>query len=184
MAPPFEISPLTAGPQFGLIGICACPGRAYHDLLSHSLLRDLDADLRAIRDFGAVTLVTLMEHGEMDWAGTALAGFAESVAAFGMNWRHLPIADSAIPDSDWHRSWYEVVPGLLQSLREQRNIVVHCRGGRGRAGLVAARLLIELGENSTVAIARVRAARPGAIENRAQENYLHGLGAGSLLNPL
>lgn len=52
---------------------------------------------------------------------------------------------------------------------------MHCKGGLGRAGTVAARLLIEFGQAPEDAIACVRAARPGAIETHQQETYLRQL---------
>ena len=52
------------------------------------------------------------------------------------------------------------------------SVVVHCRGGLGRTGLVAARLLVELGESPVSALVRVRAARPGAVETVEQEKYV------------
>jgi protein-tyrosine phosphatase len=54
-------------------------------------------------------------------------------------------------------------------------IVVHCRGGLGRTGTVAARLLMERGVMVEGAIRRVRAARLGAIETTEQEDYLRNL---------
>ena len=57
-------------------------------------------------------------------------------------------------------------------LREDRNILVHCRGGLGRAGTIAARLLIEIGIDPKIAISEVRAVRPGAIETVEQEKYV------------
>jgi ADP-ribosyl-[dinitrogen reductase] hydrolase len=53
-------------------------------------------------------------------------------------------------------------------------VLVHCRGGLGRAGTVAACLLVELGVAPQDAIRRVRAARPNAIETAAQERYILG----------
>jgi hypothetical protein len=44
----------------------------------------------------------------------------------------------------------------------------HCKGGLGRAGMMAARLLVELGVAPEQAIRDVRCARPGAIETPAQ----------------
>jgi len=49
---------------------------------------------------------------------------------------------------------------------------VHCKGGLGRAGMVAALLLIETGDPPGAAIRKVRAVRPGAIETPAQERYV------------
>jgi ADP-ribosyl-[dinitrogen reductase] hydrolase len=57
-------------------------------------------------------------------------------------------------------------------LGERRHVLLHCMGGLGRSGMVAARLLVELGEEPRTAIQRVRAARPGAIETAAQEAYV------------
>lgn len=175
LRPHFDISALRAGHGLGMIGLCGCPGRAYSDLLANALVRDLDADIRAIRDFGATALVTLMEHGELEWAAAPMAVLGERVAAHGMRSLYLPIADGCAPDAHWEAAWDQHAEGLLDSLRDQRTLVLHCRGGRGRAGLVAARLLMAFGENADAAIARVRAARPGAIETSAQENYLRGL---------
>jgi ADP-ribosyl-[dinitrogen reductase] hydrolase len=57
-------------------------------------------------------------------------------------------------------------------LCDASNIVVHCRGGIGRAGMVAARLLVELGDAPDVATAKVRAARhPKAVETLEQERW-------------
>ena len=48
----------------------------------------------------------------------------------------------------------------------------------GRAGMIVALLLVELGIEPAVAIRRVRAVRPHAIETCQQEKYVLGIGAG------
>lgn len=63
--------------------------------------------------------------------------------------------------------------GLRSRLRNGFNVVVHCKGGLGRAGTIAARLLVELGADPEGAIRRVREARPGAIETLEQERHVH-----------
>jgi ADP-ribosyl-[dinitrogen reductase] hydrolase len=55
--------------------------------------------------------------------------------------------------------------------------------GLGRAGMAAARLLIELGMNSDAAITAVRQVRPGAIETPGQVRYVRALGAISKPHP-
>ena len=42
---------------------------------------------------------------------------------------------------------------------------------------LTAEIMIELGEPLDIAMQRIRAARPGAIETQAQENYLEQIGA-------
>ena len=61
---------------------------------------------------------------------------------------------------------------LRNALLAGHRVLVHCRGGLGRAGTVAARLLVELGVPAVEAIRRVRAARPGAIETIEQQQYV------------
>ena len=52
-------------------------------------------------------------------------------------------------------------------------MLVHCRGGLGRAGTVAARLLVEFGEGPDEAMRRVREARSRyAIETKSQEAHV------------
>ena len=57
-------------------------------------------------------------------------------------------------------------------LRGGGDIVVHCKGGLGRAGMIAARLLVELGMAPEQAIKEVRNVRKGAIETLAQETLI------------
>ena len=81
-----------------------------------------------------------------------------------MLWFHLPIVDVSIPDKQFEQEWKIAGEELRSMLRRRLDVLVHCRGGLGRAGTIAARLLVELGMEPTKAIASVRAVRPGAIE--------------------
>lgn len=171
----FQISTVST-PYGGHIGITQCPGRKYPPALGTGFEQSLLRDVRAIRDFPAAILVTLMEMGELDWAGPALPELSAVCAHHGMRHLYMPIVDQDIPDIHWEQRWLTHGPELHDLLRGGSNIVFHCRGGRGRAGLAATRVLIETGEDPVSAMARVRMARPGAIETLGQEAYLLGLG--------
>ena len=69
----------------------------------------------------------------------------------------------------------DVLKDITLQLKRGENIVVHCRGGRGRSGLLAARLLVEMGVDPEAAILQVRAANPLAIETPVQEAHIRGL---------
>lgn len=159
-----------AAPGGGEIGMTFCPGKRQHDAASGAWQRDLAADLDAVVAAGASALLSLIEDHE--FAALAVPGLGAAARARGLDWAHLPIADGATPDAGWEAGWQRVGAGLRARLDRGERIVVHCKGGLGRAGSVAARLLVELGVAPEAAIARVRAARPGAIENAAQEAWV------------
>lgn len=168
---PLEIAAVEVAPNRGHIGITFCPGKKQADALSGSWARDLDIDLDVIENWGAAAVVTLIEDHEM--ASLGVTGIGDAVSTRNMSWYHLPIPDVTAPTSGFEKQWQVAGAELRDLLRTGFNIVVHCKGGLGRAGTVAARLLIELGWSSSDAIAEVRLVRPGAIETIEQEKHLH-----------
>jgi ADP-ribosyl-[dinitrogen reductase] hydrolase len=89
-----------------------------------------------------------------------------------MRWLHLPIRDVSVPDRSFEANWVVAGAELRSVVRRGGSILLHCRGGLGRAGTIAARLLIELGMDAQSAIDAVRAARLGTIETREQELHV------------
>jgi ADP-ribosyl-[dinitrogen reductase] hydrolase len=135
--------------------------------------RDLSLDLDAIRDWGAAAVVTLVEPKEL--VVLRVEHLGEEVLRRRMLWFHLPIIDVSTPDEGFERHWEVAGNELRTLLRSGRDVLVHCRGGLGRAGTIGARLLIELGMEPATAIGQVRAVRPGAIETHEQEKYVLGI---------
>jgi len=169
---PLQIAEVTAGAGFGRIGITFCPGKSGPSLFGGRWCRDLGIDLDAIRDWGAATVISLIEDHEFELLGVPQLG-AEVRSRF-MQWLHLPIRDVSVPDAAFEGEWTVAGEALRSQLRHGFDVLVHCRGGLGRAGTIAARLLVELGIDPSRAIELVRSARPGAIETSEQERYLHG----------
>ena len=175
---PLEIAALSAGPALGRIGITFCPGKYDAHAMSGYWDRDLSLDLDAIRDWGAAAVVTLLEPNELVLLRVEHLG--EEVLRRGMLWFHLPIVDASTPNAGFEQQWEVAGNELRTLLRNGRDLVVHCRGGLGRAGMIGARLLIELGVDPATAIRQVRAVRPGAIETRQQEKYVLDIGVTTL----
>jgi ADP-ribosyl-[dinitrogen reductase] hydrolase len=126
----------------------------------------------AIRDWGTACLVTLMEDHEFEQLGVRPLPF--KAQEYGLTWFHIPIRDVSIPDFRFHERWPGIGLRLMNVLMEGGRVVVHCRGGLGRSGIVAALLLIEAGMESREAVDAVREARTGAIETIQQEAYVRG----------
>ena len=135
--------------------------------------RDLARDLDMIRDWGAAAVVTLLEPKGL----LRVEGLGEQVLRRNILWFHLPIVDVSIPDGRFEEEWDVAGESLRSILRSGSDVLVHCRGGLGRAGTIAARLLVELGMEPATAIASVRRVRPGAIETSDQERFVLGIGA-------
>jgi ADP-ribosyl-[dinitrogen reductase] hydrolase len=151
----------------GRIGMTFCPGKKDRHAMTGRWDRDLDADLASIQEWGASLLVTLVEDHELSMLKVPDLG--TRARDHGLDWLHLPIVDVSVPSAAFEAAWPQHARGLAARLAAGDSLVLHCRGGLGRTGLVAARLLIELGNDAVAAIARVRAARHGAIETAAQE---------------
>ncbi len=89
-----------------------------------------------------------------------------------LNWHHLPITDLGAPNHEFKEKWEITKPLLKNELLDGKNIIFHCRGGKGRAGTVAAILLIDFGYDKKEAIDLVRSKRVGAIETEKQQKFI------------
>lgn len=172
---PLQIATVTAGTEFGRVGITFCPGKYDRHAMTGEWNRDLALDLDTVRDWGAAAVITLLEPKELTLLRVERLG--AEVLRRNMLWFHLPIVDVSTPSERFEQEWEVAGEELRSMLRRRLDVLVHCRGGLGRAGTMAARLLIELGMEPTKAIAAVRAVRPGAIETSEQETFVLGIGA-------
>jgi protein-tyrosine phosphatase len=92
------------------------------------------------------------------------------MAAHGIDLVRLPIPDVDVPpDRDRARA---VVQEIVARLARGEKVVIACRGGLGRTGMIAACTLVDMGASPVQAVAAVRRARHGAIQTREQEKYV------------
>lgn len=137
--------------------------------------RTLGMDLDLVANWGAVAVVTLIEDHEVD--SLQVSGLGAAVADRHMLWMHLPIPDVSVPGTTFEDAWTTHGEALRNLLRSGFDVLVHCKGGLGRAGMIAARILVDLGWLPEKAMSAVRQVRPGAIETPAQERYVRSLSA-------
>lgn len=163
---PLQIAEVRARASYGRIGITFCPGK--HDRFAHTGAweRDLGIDLDAIAAWGAKLVLTLVEPAEL--AALNVPHLGREIRRRGIAWRHLPIADFSVPTEAFEREWVTQGREIRDMLRNGDDVLVHCKGGLGRAGMIAARLLAELGMDPEEAIRSIRRVRKGAIETPAQ----------------
>lgn len=168
---PLRIDEISISSITGKIGLTLCMGKKSYSSYSDRLWdRDLGTDLLVVKEWNAVVVVTLIEDHEFDLLH--VRDLPILVQRLGMEWIHLPIVDLSVPDYRFNSLWPDALQRLIPVLRSGGNVLVHCRGGLGRAGTVAALLLIEMGMDPYDAVTTVRTARYGSIEVDVQEAYV------------
>lgn len=149
------------------IGLTIAPGKV-GTLGGKTHRRNLRTDLQAVEDAGADVLVNLMEMDEM--ARWQMGDYWTAAQEVGLETIHFPIRDMGIPDD--MGTVRELVGQLHERLSADKNVVIHCLGGLGRSGTVAACLLTENGLSAREAVRLVRQFREGAIQTDAQEDFV------------
>lgn len=165
---PLRINDLALGN--GRLGITFCPGKKGESVFGAAWDRDLDLDMDAIKRWGASTVLSLIEDHEFEMLGVSELG--ETVKARGIEWVHFPIRDLDTPTDDAMSTWAATSAQLHATLERGGRVLVHCRGGLGRAGMIAALMMTERGWSAPQAISDVRSVRPGAIETEEQESWV------------
>lgn len=153
----------------GALGLTFCPGKKQAHAMTGAWNRDVDLDLKTVEAWGATTIISLLEPFEYDelQAPELRGEFAKR-----FRWLDLPIRDQHAPDKAWLARWATLRDDIQQELEKGGRIMIHCKGGFGRTGTVAAMILMEGGVGREEAVRLARQTREGAIETRRQEQFL------------
>lgn len=159
----------------GRLGITFAPGKKDAEgaatWRSFRWDRDLDTDLTELRSrWGTDVLVSLMQMHEHTEA--SIRDLYAAVERHGIRSVPFEIVDVSVPDDGDQRAFAALIEDLHAELASGRNVTVHCKGGLGRSGMVAACLLVRTGLEPDLAIDVVRTHRPGSIQTYAQEEYV------------
>lgn len=129
----------------------------------------LEDDLSGWKQAGTdvvVSLLTPEEEQDLD-----LRQEATEAKKLGMQFVSFPVADRQIPRSE--AKWTGVLEQVSRVLTEGKNVVVHCRQGIGRSGLLAACLLVRNGMSPGAAVDIASAARGTSVpETREQREWI------------
>jgi hypothetical protein len=134
----------------GQIGLTIAPGRQDEDGKA-IWNRDLQTDLVRLRQhYGVDRLVCLLGAEEREALG--IPTLLEKAKALGMTTENLAIVDDELPTS--MEEFSALVDRILNAASEGETVVIHCRGGTGRSGTVAAACLVRLGYSAEVPLPR------------------------------
>jgi protein-tyrosine phosphatase len=155
---PFELLTL---PRNGKLIFTPCPGTK-----GVALQDSLDQLKRA----GASALITMMPDEELHKIG--VMDLPASVVRSGMQWYQLPVDDDAAPTESFQQQWLKNRHEIMSSLARGDTIAVHCRGGSGRTGLMAAILISEQEIDASTTTTLVRSLRPNSLKLSSHLEYL------------
>jgi len=156
------------GPWPGKVALAARPrgGDWVRDDLANWKRAGIDAVL---------SLLTPEEERDLDLREEAIEARAQ-----GLEFTSLPVPDRQVPKSESKLAL--ALEEVNRALSAGKNVVVHCRQGIGRSGLVAACLLVKRGMSPGAAVELVTAARGVSVPETSEQrdwidHYAVGLGA-------
>ena len=134
----------------------------------------LEDDVSGWRRFGIDTVVSLLTDDEEQELG--LGHEASEARKHDLAFVSYPIPDRGVPSNTSTLS--DLLESIQRDLDHGKNVLVHCRQGIGRTGLVAASLLVREGMEPASAIQQVSKMRGVQIpETPEQENCIYGVAA-------
>lgn len=133
------------GPWKGKVALAARPRGG-------DWLADDIADWKRVGIQSILSLLTTEEQLEL-----GLPDEGREVQRQGMKFSSFPIPDLQVPRSEAKLA--ETLDDVAGTLSNGRNVLIHCRQGIGRTGLVAACLLVKSGMSPGAAVETVSAAR-------------------------
>lgn len=143
----------------GIVALSPLPGRG----------GGYTRDLGTIRDWQPDLVISMTTEVEMLQEGAG--AFGDDLSALNIEWAHLPVADFGTPPPEVDAAWGSVSPAATDILSRGGRVLVHCRGGCGRSGMIVLRLMVEHGEDPKSALNRLRAVRPCAVETDGQMDW-------------
>lgn len=144
-----------SGPWKGRLALAARPRGG--DWLENDIADWKRADIQSI-----LSLLTTEENQELN-----LRDEGREVQRQGLVFSSFPIPDLQVPRSEAKLA--AVLDNVSGNLSAGKNVLIHCRQGIGRTGLVAACLLVKSGMSPGAAVDAVSAARGMSVPETPEQ---------------
>ncbi len=145
----------------GHLGLTILPGRKDYE-------RELSEDIEIIKEQGITHIICLISNNE--FAHYGVENLFQEYKKVNIEIKHFPVLDQSVVNK---HEMVTLIQWIKTNLENGSKILIHCVGGLGRAGTVAACYLKSIGYSFEEAINEVRKTRsPRAIESKVQEEFI------------
>ena len=163
--------------SIGNIGISQAPGKKMEKGRNGKKFdRDLANDIKFINETHQInTIVCLLNKYELRTIGINLEEYQKLCQFYKIKLIVYPIIEMSAPTENFDKFHNGLIRNLIEELISNHNILIHCRGGIGRAGTIACCLLLVLGEKNSVneSVQYLRKIRDNrCVESRKQYDFL------------
>ncbi len=155
---PFDTINLPTGGKFLLT---PCPGTKE---------ASLNESFSTLKNQGAEILITMMTQTELEkYSVTSIPDLAKD---YDMQWFHFPVKDDCAPEMDTQNKINDNIETLKSAITDKKTIAMHCKGGQGRTGLIAAILLLEYGLKWNEVKTLIQSVKPRSLTLTPHLDYI------------
>ena len=146
-----------------LLGVSQFPGKNLQNIFD---LSSFLKDLQIIKKQKIKIVVSLLPDNEKNKLGLVdLIWSKEEV-----KYIQFPINDFSVPPKKKFNELKKLISFIKENLMLSKHVLIHCNGGKGRSGMIAALVLKAMKEKDP--IKKVREKVIGAIETEEQEIFV------------
>ncbi|ORZ30807.1 protein-tyrosine phosphatase-like protein [Catenaria anguillulae PL171] len=163
----------------GNIGLTSCPGKRVRldaplaPQMRPPVARDLDIDLPRLASMGVRLIVNCLSDDELAFLGAPWPRYSSIATSLGLTVARIPMVDGSVPPD--MSILHDVIEAMHSTLQQGHNVIVHCRGGIGRAALVSCCYMLKHGiiddAERSIEFVRQRRSRR-AVETVEQEKFI------------
>ena len=147
-------------------GVSNCPGKHQNSLLKKLSLKD---DLNSIWNQEINCIVSLITKDELKKLD--INDFDKTITEYGFEHYSVEIQDLGIPSTNQLGAFKILTKNIIEAIKTEKKVLIHCNAGLGRSGLFAGILVKEM-TNINHPIEYIRKFRKGAIETKEQEEFI------------
>ena len=146
-----------------LLGVSQFPGKNLQNIFD---LSSFLKDLQIIKKQKVKIVVSLLPDNEKNKLGLDDLIWSKVEVEY----IQFPISDFSVPPKKKFNELKKLISFIKESLMLSKHVLIHCNGGKGRSGMIAALVLKAMKEKDP--IKKVREKVIGAIETEEQEIFV------------